>query len=120
MGECGCNEPQYLRKFPGPGKSIYALEIHPGCPYCHTGVSVAVYLIDGDEHPEDYEWVDELPELEFVDGMAAVPVLDSEILKRTALRYVDGNGERILIEDALEDAHIDAVEGTIAAWEARR
>lgn len=128
MGQCGCNDIDYERRFPGPYGTIYALEIHPGCPYCHTPVGIAIHCLGFEQQSEmeelDPDWVDDLPELEFVEygpdwGVGTVPILDPEILKRIALRYVEGDGERILIEDALEHAHIDAVEGTVAAWEAR-
>lgn len=127
MGQCGCNEPNYLRWFPGPGDDVYALEVHPGCPYCHTPVGITIYRLGPREREatwgENREW--EPPELGFMPitddySLSAVPILDPEILKRMALRYVDGEGERIVIEDALEDAHIDAVTGTVAAWAARK
>ena len=126
MGGCGCNEPNYLRWFPGPGDDVYVLEVHPGCPYCHTPVGITIYRLGPEEQEmawgEEKGW--EPPELGFFEisrfySLSAVPILDPEILKRVALKYVDDDGARIVIEDALEDAHIDAVEGTVAAWEAR-
>ena len=125
MGECGCSEPNYLRRFPGPDGLVYALEIYPGCPYCHTPVGITIYCLNQEEQNanwgEDEEGPPELEWMEISDGyaMAAIAVLDPDILKKVALKYVDSDGERFLIEDALEEAHIEAVETTVAVWEAR-
>lgn len=64
MGQCGCGDflPQF--KIPGPGRSLYTLQVYMPCDYCQTPAGVIVSRLDGPEEIESWD-AQHLPDLPF-------------------------------------------------------
>ena len=76
MGQCGCGDFSGGYKFPGADGITYVLEVYPSCSDCAAPAGVTIHKMDEDDC-EDWDVV-EGPDLNFHDGMAAVPVFDLE------------------------------------------
>ena len=75
MGECGCNSADNIIEVVSIGKLVLAVELCLGCPYCHTGIAMSLYLMTKD----DAEMYGHEPTKEFEatdNGMLNFPIVD--------------------------------------------
>ncbi len=122
MGQCGCGDYQGEFQFPGPGGSIYSLEVYPGCDYCDQGPGIVIHRHVSEDGKVNWGVREQfaLPFREFGDGdgEAAVPILDLDAF-RGAVRDasddldIDRQGE---LKHELTRALSDVVIGTLGEF----
>lgn len=124
MGSCGCGDGFGDFHFPGPGGTVYTLQVYRGCPDCETplGVFLSRYKPEG---AASLEWEEALesPPAPWNDrNEVPVAILDPEALRKVLCEYLGAdlglNREdlEITLEDAFRECLPKALQATREKW----
>lgn len=115
MCECGCSMggPDY--KMRGPNGMWYGIRVYTGCRDCDAPVGIDIFAIKDQDN--DFYDIKGMPELEFVDGMASIPVLHAQKLVESMKQEgMDFDSDAWDIGD-MSDAMRSASSNTVREWE---
>jgi hypothetical protein len=111
MGACGCNEIQIVKHVLSVGEYVLVVELYPGCEYCHTGLSVNLYMFSR-ERASDYmfEPTGVFEPDEWGSAQIYTPILNVEDLKRNIPPNFDQYDD---VKDWLDDVGLQWLQSSL-------
>lgn len=117
MGSCGCGDFGGLAQFPGPGDTVYVLDLYCGCRDCDESPGPTIRRLTQEEM-EEWDCQD-LPQADFGRfGDLAITPLFGATLRRLLTRELEPEVPDIneLLRDCLADCMMEAAGEVATRW----